>query len=162
MNARLVLGIILILIGISTVIDFPFFNFLFAIFLVWLGYKVISGRESVKKTITTEKEIKRVLVFSSLDQKVSGESFSRGEIVAVFAGGTLDLSAVKTKNKRIELNLVAVFGGIKIIVPKSWSVKTEGIGILAGFDNKSQLAGKETSQLIVKGVSILGAVDIIN
>ena len=40
--------------------------------------------------------------------------------VVIFGGGDLDLSQVKTSEASIDLELVAVFGGARLIVPKNW------------------------------------------
>jgi len=83
-------------------------------------------------------------------------------LVVVFGGGELDLSQVKTKQKQVTIEVVAIFGGLKIIIPPSWQVKSEGVGILGGFNNQAQLKGSKKTTAIIEGVAIFGGVDISN
>lgn len=164
MNGRVIIGSILILIGLSAVFDFPFFNLLFAGFIIWLGIKIISGSSDQFRTSseTNDDQIKRVLIFSGIDQKVTSNNFTGGEIVAVFGGGDVDLSQVKTRSNKVELNFVTIFGGLKVKIPSSWSVNSEGMGILGGFNNRSKGEGKKVTVATIKGVAIFGGVEIVN
>ena len=65
----------------------------------------------------------------------------------------------------IELDVVALFGGVKIIVPPSWEVKSEVVAIFGGLDDKRSLGPVSTEpRKIVKiqGVTIFGGVEIRN
>lgn len=166
-QTRLIFGVFIILIGLSVLIDLPVLKILFALFVVWLGMRVIVGREGGfidfrEKTEAHEDEIKRVLVFTGINKKFVSSDFKGGEIVAVFGGGDIDLSDVKTKQKELTLELTAVFGGLKVKLPSSWSIKSEGVGILGGYDNKTQLKGRKTVDATIKGAAIFGGVEIVS
>lgn len=163
--SRLIIGAIIILIGINILFDIDIFRIIFPILLIWLGTRIIWGKESTSfttKSEAREDKIKRVLIFSGVRQKLLSEDFEGGEIVAIFGGAEIDLSRVKTKQKRIQLDLVAILGGIKITLPESWSVRSEGIGILGGFNNEAGKDSKKTVEVELKGVAILGGVDVVN
>ena len=86
--------------------------------------------------------------------------FIGGKAVSIFSGTELDLSKVKMKGKTAELQLVAIYGGLKCIVPKDWRVESDGVGILGGFTNNT--SGGESHKLIITGAAIFGGVEIVN
>ena len=51
---------------------------------------------------------------------------------------------------------------MKLIVPPSWQVQSEGVGILGAFNNQAQLKGVKKTTALVEGVAIFGGVDISN
>jgi hypothetical protein len=60
------------------------------------------------------------------------------------------------------IDVVQLFGGVKLIVPSNWELKSDVTAILGGFDDKrntpqSPYAGKK---LIVTGFVMFGGVEI--
>lgn len=80
----------------------------------------------------------------------------------VFSGAEIDLGNVKTNKEKLNLELIAVFDGVKVRVPKNWSVKSEGAGVLGGFNNQTKPEGKKLVDVKIKGAAVFGGVDIIN
>src|SRR3989344_9119576 len=161
MNARVIVGAIIILIGLSSLFDFPFLRFLFPLLIIWFGLRIITGKTGGfnmgEKSETQEEKINKVVIFSSLNEAYSSNNFRGGEIVIVFGGGEIDLTNAKAKDE-VKLNLVAILGGVKVIVPNTWLVKSNGIGILGGFSNKTKVTGKKTAEVRIEGVAIFGGV----
>jgi hypothetical protein len=63
------------------------------------------------------------------------------------------------------LDVVAIFGGVKIIIPPTWEVKSEVTAIFGGLDDKRALMpynGEERKIVIIKGIALFGGVDIRN
>jgi len=61
--------------------------------------------------------------------------------------------------------VIAIFGGIKIIIPPSWEVKSEVTAIFGGIDDKralGQVIEEPRKMIIIKGVALFGGVDIRN
>lgn len=166
MNIRFIIGTLIVLLGISILFDLNLFRIIFPLILIWIGVQVITGKDtsnSTEQIEVQEHRMKRVLVFSSINQKVNSDNFQGGEIIAVFGGGEVDFSQVKTKEKNIKLELVAVCGGLEIIIPDNWIVISEGVGILGGFDNKANGSqAKKTVEVTIKGVAVLGGVQVRN
>ena len=160
------IGIIIIFVGLSILFKFPIFNAIFAIFIIWIGIKIISGKNknykfNVKGNFS-EDVIERVLVFSGIDLKLTSQNFKGGELVSVFGGGDIDLSTVSTDEKIVKLDVVSIFGGFKIKVPKGWQVKSSGMGIIGAFNNTTDAPTKAANILKVEGVAIFGGGEITN
>jgi predicted membrane protein len=108
--------------------------------------------------------IDSVNVFSGAHQNMFSKNFKGGEVVAVFGGCDLNLTQADFKGTII-LDVVAIFGGVKIIIPPTWEVKSEVTAIFGGLDDKRALMpynGEERKIVIIKGIALFGGVDIRN
>lgn len=159
---RIFLGIFFILIGLSALTGISLFNVLFAILLIVVGVRILSGRRHFRdfeKSVTvTEDLINEVIVLGPLNKVVKSSAFEGVRLVLVFAGGVLDLRGVKTQKKALDFEIVTAFGGAKIILPKGWQAKSEGVAILGGIDNKTSGSGVTVH---FRGVTILGGIEIV-
>jgi predicted membrane protein len=168
MTGRLIIGIFLILLGISALTGYSFFQFFFALLLVVIGLRLIVGRTTPRHShewggparqmyVDTLNE---VVVLSSLNRSVTSTNFQGGKVVTILAGGVVDLSQAKTESKEIFLETTAILGGIKIVVPKEWKVDSRAAAVLGGVDNRTAPGGDV--QLHVTGAAILGGIEIVN
>lgn len=168
MKSHTLVGIIIILVGLSILFHFAIFNFLFAFVILWIGVKMLTGQGSsfggfteTKGTLRSD-YLRRVLVFSGINAKLLSQSLEGIEIVSIFGGGELDATGVSTKKKDVDIELVSIFGGMKIRLPKSWNVKSEGMGIIGGFNDKTSPSAKSVVTVHLKGVAIFGGAEAIN
>ncbi|WP_158826813.1 LiaF transmembrane domain-containing protein [Mucilaginibacter lacusdianchii] len=103
-----------------------------------------------------------VTVFSNQKKTILSKNFRGGDIVNIFGGSELDLTQADI-NGRVVLDIVQVFGGLKLIVPPHWQIVSDQAVIFAGVDDKR--FNKTTPQspdklLVIKGTSIFAGVDI--
>ena len=162
-------GLIIIAVGLSILFSFHFFSFIMGIIVLWIGVKILTGHNRRfgdfaydVRGMLNEDYLKRVLVFSGINTKLKTENFEGMELVVVFGGGEIDASQVKTKKTNVDIDLVAILGGVKVRIPKGWAVKSEGMGMLGGFDNRTEVSGKPLVTVHLKGVAILGGVEVVN
>ncbi|MFA6552448.1 MAG: hypothetical protein WCT19_03025 [Candidatus Paceibacterota bacterium] len=164
MKSRFIFGIILVIIGISALLDLSFFKLFFAIIIILLGVRLISGKWSrispESASVSNEDFLNEVLIFSPVNKVLKSEKFKGGKAVLVFAGGQIDLKDVKSADGTIYLELTSVFSGLKLIVPKDWKVVSEGSAIFGGYNNKTE-SGSGTV-LNIKGTAVFGGVEIMN
>lgn len=158
-----IFGIFLILIGLSALFEISLFKFAFAFILIALGIKILSGRGGNwgSRSVSGEDYINEVAIFSPLFLNLRSTNFSGGKVVLIFGGGEIDLREVKTTYKDIKMEIVAIFGGCKLTVPKNWKVVSEGVGIVGGYNNKVLSEMSEVT-LNLRGVAIFGGVDVEN
>jgi hypothetical protein len=169
MKSHTLLGIIIILIGLSILFRFPILNFIFAFVILWIGVKILSGQgkmfgsvASSTKGVLNEDTLSRVLIFSGLKTKLITENFEGMDVVTVFSGGEIDAGSVKTKKSKIDIDLVSVFGGLKLVIPKGWQVKSEGVGIIGAFNNNTDSVSKSPVTIHLRGAAIFGGVEVVN
>ncbi len=162
---KIIIGIILILMGISALTGISLLKFLFAIILILIGVKVLSGSKynwkKERHTSTNENDLNDVVVFSALNKTIKSENFKGGKVVMVFGGGTIDLSEAKSIEKNINIEVVAIFAGGKIIIPKDWKINLRGASIFGGYSNKTENGAGDTT-LNIEGISLFGGIEIIN
>jgi len=105
-----------------------------------------------------------VNVFGGSHQAVYSKNFKGGEITAVFGGCDLNLTQADFEGE-IRIEVTAIFGGAKIIVPPGWEVKSEVTAIFGGLDDKRSIqpTGEGKKRLvIIEGLALFGGVDIRN
>lgn len=108
--------------------------------------------------------IDSVNVFGGSHQNIYSKKFKGGEVIAVFGGADLNLTQADFEGT-IRLDIVAIFGGVKIVIPPGWEVKSEVTAIFGGIDDKRSVgaAGSDPRKiLIIEGVALFGGVDIRN
>ena len=167
---RIIVGVILVLVGVSALTGFSFFNVAFAIILILIGIRILSGRrhwplEQQGTAASQEDSINEVAIFSPINKTVKSENFRGGKVVMVFGGGQIDISQVKTSQSEVKMEIVAVFGGGKLIIPKGWRVNSQGAAVFGGFTSHVSGAGEgstATPTLNVKGAAVFGGVEVIN
>jgi len=163
---KIIIGTILIILGIGAFFGISLGNFIFALILIAIGVKIISGNEhnSVFKTensITNEDFINEISIFSFLNKKNTSENFKGGKILMIFSGGKIDISQIKTSEKNIDIEIFVLFGGGELIVPKNWKINSQGTSIFGGYDSRVEGEGTENI-LNIKGVAIFGGIKIVN
>lgn len=116
----------------------------------------------------TDKEDNDVLdsvnVFGGSHQNVYSKNFKGGDVIAIFGGSDINLTQADFQGT-VTLDVVAIFGGMKIIIPPSWEIKSEITAIFGGMDDKravGPVADAERKILVIKGVALFGGVDIRN
>lgn len=93
-----------------------------------------------------------------------------GKISAIMGGGTVDLREADFQGEQILIDVFTCMGGIEIKVPKNWEVQVQGTPLLGGIDNKSTYmplnntsqSGQAKKKLLVKGMVIMGGMEIRN
>jgi len=115
-------------------------------------------------TVAIDDFVDVVNVFSGSKQHIYSKKFKGGEVVSIFGGCDLNLSQADFSNT-VVLEITAIFGGVKIIVPPTWTVKSDVTAIFGGLDDKrSVLSVTEEPRkiIIIKGLALFGGVDIRN
>ncbi len=104
-----------------------------------------------------------VNVFGGSHQTIYSKNFKGGEVVAVFGGCDVNLTQADFEGE-IEIDITAIFGGCKIIIPPGWQVKSEVTAIFGGLDDKRSVQPMEGQRklVVIRGVAMFGGVDIRN
>lgn len=127
------------------------------------------GGEEAEQTTDEKKtnlndHLESVNVFGGSHQTVYSKNFKGGEIIAVFGGCDLNLTQADFEGEII-IDVTAIFGGCKIIIPPGWQVKPEVTAIFGGMDDKRSIQPAVEGQnkmLIIRGIALFGGVDIRN
>lgn len=98
------------------------------------------------------------------DKKISmnGKEFSGDSLLVAFGGLELDLRGAVPTSDSISITIKALYCGVKIIVPESWNVRSEGKTFLGGITNKCKDGKVGQPQLIIQYDISFAGVDIVN
>ena len=140
----------LILIGVGLVL-------LFERRSVWdLGLKFTAGASGAKEAA----------IFSGGKRVITDQNFEKAKFDAVFGGFEIDMRNAGIAGPSAVLDLNAVFGGIEVKIPVSWSVVMKGAGVFGGFvDSTVQPDPRlfpSPKKLFVKGGAVFGGVEVKN
>jgi len=100
-------------------------------------------------------------VFGGTKRKVLSKDFKGGEINTVFGGNDLDLSQADI-NGAASMEMNIVFGGVKLIVPAHWQIKSEVDCVFGSVEDKRRdgTSAAENKTLVLKGSVVFGSIEI--
>jgi len=115
-----------------------------------------------ENNIKGEDYVDSLSIFGGVKKTILSKNFKGGEIVNIFGGSELDLTRADI-NGVVIVEVIQLFGAIKLVVPPHWQVRSDMAAIFAGIDDKRFGNGAVQSPdklLILKGTSIFAGVDI--
>jgi hypothetical protein len=103
-----------------------------------------------------------VAILSGFERKGRWTVPRRFNSVAFMGGGEIDLREANFADREVVVNVVAVMGGVNVIVPPGVEVVVRGIGIMGGFDHREEgRAGDPGApRVIVTGFAFWGGVGV--
>jgi len=145
------------------------FRDIWPLILVLIGGSLIWGSTIRTRAVTADgpadpsSNVSGFAVLGAFQRSVNTNDFRGGDLTAIMGGCELDLRQADIKGAEAYLTTFALWGGIKIKVPHTWSVSLQGVPILGGFEDKtSHPTVPGAKQLIVKGTAVMGGVEITN
>ncbi len=172
-----VFGALLALIGALTLTPriFPTVHFegdiIVPVILIAFGIMIIFKRRTYhgcNRSFRGEKIdkdfIEDVSIFGGGHKVIQSENFKGGNITAIFGGSEIDLTQCKLAEGENVIDILAIFGGTTIMVPKDWDVRMSVTPVFGGFSNKIRRDPgaplDSTRSLIIKGVFMFGGGEI--
>jgi hypothetical protein len=101
-------------------------------------------------------------ILSGVNKRVMSKKFQGGKLTAAFGGIDLDLTQSDFTGI-VTLQVDVIFGGMKLIVPPHWDVRTEVSNIAAGVEDKRIYRQSEVDTdkvLLIKGTIFFGGLEI--
>jgi predicted membrane protein len=118
-----------------------------------------------RRRSTNEDWLDDVSVFGGGDRIVNSQNFQGGKLTHIFGGSKIDFTRAQLAPGRNHLEVVMIFGGTKLIVPESWSVKMEVTSVFGGFSDKrikTMVVTDSDRSLLITGVNVFGGGEIVN
>lgn len=101
-------------------------------------------------------------VFGGSKKKVFSKKFKGGETTCIFGGSEIDLTQADIDGT-VVIDVVQIFGGVKLIVPANWELKSDVTAILGGIDDKRNIPQSGLTpgkKLVLTGFVMFGGIDI--
>jgi len=103
------------------------------------------------------------VMWSGIERKVSAQDFRGGDVTAIMGGAEIDLRQAKMPGGRAVIDVTVMWGGVELYVPGDWTVTVEALPLMAGIEDATRApAGEVRGNLVVKGVVLMGGVEIKN
>ncbi|MGC9970177.1 MAG: DUF5668 domain-containing protein [Bryobacteraceae bacterium] len=108
--------------------------------------------------------LNRWTVFGGGELVSDAKDFQGGEVLAVFGGYSIDLRGASIAGPSATLHANALFGGVELKVPETWSVSIQGLPLFGGYSDttKHPRPDSESKRLIVTGFAMFGGVEVKN
>ncbi|MFJ9734402.1 DUF1707 domain-containing protein [Streptomyces sp. NPDC101171] len=86
----------------------------------------------------------------------------RFNCLAFMGGGEIDLREANFADREVEINCVAIMGGVQVIVPPGVEVVVRGIGVMGGFEHPRDDGPPEPGapRVVVGGFAFWGGVGV--
>jgi predicted membrane protein len=101
-------------------------------------------------------------VLGGYKRVINSRSFRGGNLFVFMGGCEIDLRDASISSAPAVLDIFAMWGGVELKVPTDWVVELRGMPILGGFEDKSRPPQDHSKRLVVKGMVIMGGVEIKN
>ncbi|MFF5366538.1 DUF1707 domain-containing protein [Streptomyces sp. NPDC013187] len=103
-----------------------------------------------------------VAVMSGFQRKGRWTMPRRFTCLAFWGGGEIDLREARFADREVEINAIAIMGGVDVIVPPGVEVVVRGIGVMGGFDQREEGVPGEPGapRVIVTGFALWGGVGV--
>jgi hypothetical protein len=107
-------------------------------------------------------EIELVGSFGGQQFRSTAAAFRGGRLVAAYGGGLLDLRAATLDPAGARLRLEALLGGFQIVVPETWRVDLQVVGILGGTGDARDASkvAPDGPLLTIEGFAVLGGAGV--
>ncbi|MEV5877866.1 DUF1707 domain-containing protein [Streptomyces sp. NPDC052101] len=103
-----------------------------------------------------------VAILSGFERKGRWTVPKRFNCFALMGGGEIDLREADFADREVEINCVAIMGGMQVIVPPGVEVVVRGIGIMGGFEHPrdDEPAEPGAPRVIIGGLAFWGGVGV--
>ena len=149
--------------------DFEFWNF-WPLLLIFVGGSLLLRGLSRKPPgegagphIDAGNDLRSFAFMSGVTRKITATEFRGGELSAVMGGVELDLRNARLGPTGVAMVEVFVWwGGIDIQVPEGWTVANEGLAIMGAVEDSTKVPGDGKQVLVIRGLVVMGGVEIKN
>ncbi len=140
---------------------------LWPLVLVLLGVSMVSRAMNRTREARGGEDLSSNLsafaLWSGTGRKVVAQDFRGGDVTAIMGGHDIDLRGAGIAGDAAVIDLFVIWGGVEIKVPPDWKVSCEALPIMGGVDDRSKApAGEARGHLVLKGLIVMGGVEIKN
>ncbi len=106
--------------------------------------------------------VKGAALLGGYKRVINSQNFRGGSLMVFMGGCEIDLRDASISANPAVIDIFAVWGGVELKVPDDWVVELRGMPILGGFEDKTRPPREHLKRLIVKGMVVMGGVEIKN
>ncbi len=96
-------------------------------------------------------------------RNIESQELTGLEATAVMGGVEADLRGARARGPEVVAEVFAWWGGIELVVPEDWRVVCEVTPVMGGVEDNTRVAeGGAVTTLVVRGLVVLGGIEINN
>lgn len=164
--APLLVGLVFLSDDVLDELDLEIGKYFWPTLIIALGlYMIFKPRRkewSLDTTIPSDDMIDATAVFGGTKGNIISKNFKGGEVSTFFGGTDLNLSQADFQGT-IVLRSTTAFGGVNIVAPPHWNIKSEVACIFGGLDDTRPQPSQGYDQnrtLVLKGICLFGGIEI--
>lgn len=144
------------------------FELFFPALLVLGGVRLVFGeifrrRRGAGEGGSASAEVDSFAILGGVKRVSSSQNFRGGSASAIMGAAEVDLRGARIAGGEAVIDTLAFWGGVEIFVPEDWEVVQRGVPILGAFEDTTRpQPGGSSQRLVIKGLAIMGAVEIRN
>lgn len=146
------------------VLDFwPVLLILVGANLIWRAS--VRQRSLEGEDIQSGNTVSALAVMAGITRTCNSQNFRGGEMIAFMGACEIDLThaSIDTFDGDAVINTFAFWGGIEIKVPLDWSVTSNGVAVMGGFEDSTKPPeGGPQKRLVLNGFAMMGGVEVKN
>ena len=148
-------GVVLLLDRVD-VLDVSVWDYLWPIAVIFIGLGITVGaaaRDDQGERITA------IAFWWGAERRTRSRTFRSASLTAIMGGVELDLREADIEGTA-RVDVFAFWGGVEIKVPRTWEVRTSGLPLLGGWENKTEPPAGGGPVLDVRLVTIMGGAEV--
>jgi len=153
-EARFIWPVLIILIGASMILKNGFFK---------TEKKEIPLSTDEFSEVQSDDYVSSSAFFSGITKKVVSKNFKGATVSSVFGGNEINLSQADF-NGEATMDVTCVFGGVTLIVPANWKIKSDLTSVFGGIDDQRPSVMNDSishdKTLVLKGSCVFGGIEI--
>lgn len=148
-------------------------KFIWPVLIIAFGISMIFKTSTSKKqklemkrefeSLEKEDHLNSAAFFSGITKKVVTKNFKGATISSVFGGNEVNMSQADFDGEAV-IDVTCVFGGVTLIVPSNWKIKSDLTSVFGGIDDQRPIAmsneGIDDKTLVLKGSCVFGGIEI--
>ena len=99
-------------------------------------------------------------IFGSSESQVSSQQVRGGRIFALFGSSEIDLRRAALSDGQAAVQVLAIFGSVRLTVPEDWAVNARTGAVLGSIDYRRAGPASSATHLTLSGFSLFGRIKI--
>ncbi|MFN8057650.1 MAG: LiaF-related protein [Vicinamibacterales bacterium] len=116
----------------------------------------------VSRPVDGSSFVQGLAIMGSIERTNPTTAFEGGQITAIMGGYKLDLRQAAMPRGDAVLEVLAIWGGITLLVPPDWTVVNRIVPILGGVDDRTAPPVDARHQLVIRGLALMGGIEVRN
>lgn len=168
-NGRNAWGFVLLVVGVTLELNqlgylrirfetyWPVFVIAAGLIMIWRAYQ-----KPVESAGDFSSRLNVFAIWGGGEYRIRTKNFKGGDLVAFMGGFDIDLRDADIEGSEATINVNAFMGGGVIRVPETWAVSMRVAAFMGGHSLKAREGAQVTKSLIVKGMAIMGGIEVRN